>query len=826
MNTDQSAYLLTWNPKHYPMVKQVEGSDEGQSYSAGDEIRWTCVSKQPNVGDTVYLVRVGEEPRGIVAKGIVTKKSYFDTDWLEPEKQRQYIDFCFDDIRLSCEQGLIPMMLLERVYPDQKWSPQSSGIEIKQDYLSSLSEQWNQSKGLHSLESTLRWCLDTVSWNGQWKVNYQETCNLAKGLMGSGSINNDALKKLWYEKDNGLASVGNGFLYKADFENNKPFLEKLTLDILSDPSPAELESVYQKWKDGQTQGHFKRNNWAVINRVFAAVDPSHVTSTVDSRSLKRIFVEMKKQFLLALPRSGNWVEDNHTLLNALKPILKGSWSDYELNTSLWHFYEKVSSPSKAGESAADKVDVSLTIEDASNPTDDVLEYKAGTNTIFYGPPGTGKTYHVVKAAVQVINPNLIDSGDRARLKATYDQLVNKGRIRFVTFHQSYSYEEFVEGLRANTDETGQVSYAIEPGIFKKVCDDAAIGAADETGQLEQALEQLIGELREGEPATLQTKTGKNIRVAIHGTDSFRITPEDSVYENIGKGYSVPFHHILFTYRGMNKEKIYYPSYAKAILAYIQERYDVPDYQPQQGYKTPEPFVLIIDEINRGNISKIFGELITLIEPSKRASQPEALSVTLPYSKDSFSVPSNLHIIGTMNTADRSLAMMDTALRRRFDFREMMPDYGLLDSEEVGSINLGHLLRTMNDRIEYLYDREHTLGHAFFMPITELESEEERFQMLNSVFTNKILPLLEEYFFEDWEKIRLVLGDNQKRDKKLQFVVRSETSPHALFGSQFDDHSVGEAVRYKVNIDAFGNLEAYRLIAGKPAINIGTAIESE
>ena len=113
-----------------------------------------------------------------------------------------------------------------------------------------------------------------------------------------------------------------------------------------------------------------------------------------------------------------------------------------------------------------------------------------------------------------------------------------------------------------------------------------------------------------------------------------------------------------------------------------------------------------------------------------------------------------------------------------------------------------------------------------MPIIELESEEERFQMLNSVFTHKVLPLLEEYFFEDWEKIRLVFGDNQKKDKNLQFITRSATSPHALFGSQFDDHSVGEAVRYQVNIDAFGNPEAYSLIAGKPAINIGTAIENE
>ncbi|MBO9497432.1 AAA family ATPase, partial [Thalassotalea sp. G20_0] len=159
----------------------------------------------------------------------------------------------------------------------------------------------------------------------------------------------------------------------------------------------------------------------------------------------------------------------------------------------------------------------------------------------------------------------------------------------------------------------------------------------------------------------------------------------------------------------------------------------------------EPVVLIIDEINRGNISKVFGELITLLEPSKRAGQSEELSVCLPYSQERLSVPDNLYIIGTMNTADRSLAMMDTALRRRFDFIEMMPDYRLLSETVVSGLNIGQMLEVMNRRIEFLYDREHMLGHAFFMPLNDATGDDERLEILASIFSNKIIPLLEEYF---------------------------------------------------------------------------------
>ncbi|MDF9400388.1 hypothetical protein EYW48_13660 [Vibrio sp. 1180_3] len=212
------------------------------------------------------------------------------------------------------------------------------------------------------------------------------------------------------------------------------------------------------------------------------------------------------------------------------------------------------------------------------------------------------------------------------------------------------------------------------------------------------------------------------------------------------------------------------------------------------------FVLVIDEINRGNISKIFGELITLIEPSKRAGNEEALELVLPISGKAFSVPDNLYIIGTMNTADRSLAMMDTALRRRFDFIEMMPEPKLLQGALVKGIDLEQLLSVLNQRIEILYDREHTLGHAFFMPVKALVDAGEQgkaFNVLVSVFKNKIIPLLEEYFFEDWSKIRLVLADNQKtNNESQQFVLEQKQKTDdlkSLFGKGHNLDQYGQSV---------------------------------
>jgi 5-methylcytosine-specific restriction protein B len=217
-------------------------------------------------------------------------------------------------------------------------------------------------------------------------------------------------------------------------------------------------------------------------------------------------------------------------------------------------------------------------------------------------------------------------------------------------------------------------------------------------------------------------------------------------------------------------------------------------------------VLIIDEINRGNVSRVFGELITLIEPSKRAGNPEALEVTLPYSKDRFSVPPNLYLIGTMNTADRSLAGLDIALRRRFSFEEMPPRPELLDGVVIEGVNVGRLLRVMNERIELLFDRDHCLGHAYFMPLLETPTLE----VMGQIFRTSILPLLQEYFFEDWQRIQWVFNDHRK-PVEHRFVNKPANNLAALFGEGVNVNE--QSLRWTINETAFAIPASYAGVIG-------------
>lgn len=426
------------------------------------------------------------------------------------------------------------------------------------------------------------------------------------------------------------------------------------------------------------------------------------------------------------------------------------------------------------------------------------------NQILYGPPGTGKTYHTIDKALEILGENLENRDEK---KAKFDEYVKNGQIVFTTFHQSYGYEEFVEGIKPRIDSkenSKEVEYEIKDGIFKELCKKAldnykvSLLTQEEfvkSEDLENKIEFFLDELVDQQKFIEKIQSG-GFKLEEYN-EKYRIITDDTnanLYLNLE----------IFKTLLENKDKIINGRSIKQILN-NKHRRQIDSYyfqlvklfkEREQDYKVdnnpsekPElkPYIIIIDEINRGNVSKIFGELITLIEPSKRIGEKEELKVTLPYSGEKFGVPKNVYIIGTMNTADRSITSLDTALRRRFEFIEMMPDVSKLSMDCEG-INLQELLKAINTRIEYLLDREKTIGHAFFVSVENLED-------LKKVFQNKIIPLLQEYFYNDYALINEVLNDNgmifedKKDDKYLQKIknldsVNSERSIYNI--ASFDD----------------------------------------
>ena len=363
------------------------------------------------------------------------------------------------------------------------------------------------------------------------------------------------------------------------------------------------------------------------------------------------------------------------------------------------------------------------------------------NIILYGPPGTGKTYNTVIKAMEIINDKKYDSVDAELykdLKKQFDNLKKQGQIEFVTFHQSYSYEEFVEGIKPYIPEWGTVEennrFIGQDGIFKKICNSAKTTIE---GNFEKIYSQFIEEIDEN--YEFKTKKG-SFKIRINDNDGLTIRTGDNFEkETCGTITKEQIKNQTFTSLG-RKQKL------EAITKYLKEKYGL-TFSTSIAVK---PHILIIDEINRGDVSKIFGELITLIEEDKRIGKEHQMTVTLPYSREPFGVPNNLYIIGTMNTADRSIALLDTALRRRFDFEEMMPKPELLRGQDIEGIDLEQLLTQINDRIKNEYDRDHQIGHSYLMGVKDKDD-------LEKAYKNRILPLLNEYFYNDIDSVAKILN---------------------------------------------------------------------
>lgn len=577
-----NSYLLTWNPEKYQV-----GGDSG--VELGVEKQWSCNSKQPQVGDRVYLMKVGIEPRGIIAAGIVTEESFEDKDWGDETQTRKYIKFKPLAVRNTPESGQLLLGELKQIANhlniDFNWSPQSSGISIPNDIARKLESYW-----------------------------------------------------------------------------------------------------------------------------FDEISLVEETQMTESNTIK-----------------------------------------------------------------------------SSQPL----------NQILFGPPGTGKTYNTIERAVRAAEPEFTWNS-RDELKAKYQDLIRHGRIRFVTFHQSFSYEDFVEGLTAHTDN-GNLVYEKRLGIFRQIVKAAkehrVSEVKDAATSFDECWEAFLSDL-EDNPDGIDIKTRRS---------HFTVTEVDANTIRFDKSTGQSVHTLSATtleavFNGDREIKGGLQPYYESLVRRLKEIGKKLDNKKVER----QNYILIIDEINRGNISRIFGELITLIEPSKRSGAPEALEVTLPLTGDRFSVPDNLYIIGTMNTADRSLAGLDLALRRRFDFIEMPPLPSTLANVFVDGINIEKLLEVINRRITALLDKDHCIGHAYFIHLSENAS----IDALAEVFKQKIIPLLQEYFFEDWQRIRWILNDQSKPNEHAFIVKDDSINFDELFPG---DVQMNQRDRWRLNDEAFHSVNAYTQI---------------
>lgn len=649
----------------------------------------------------------------------------------------------------------------------------------------------------------------------------------------------------------------------------------LLLQLLDEPSQPKAE-VWRLYQDSFADGFPEYFNAKTLANMLYVVRPD-VFPLINDYVLEQLQQHLGTTVELTPQGYAEAASDLESLLNKIT----GGDSQHFGSLDRAMTYQ-IEFP-HALELAANQATVSLPPAQEFVPIPDVP-----LNTIFYGPPGTGKTYHTVTRAMQIVDPEYYSQyqqqtgfAARQRLKKRFDELVDAGRISMTTFHQSFAYEDFVEGIRAeplwDEDNNNQgLNYEVQDGVFKTLCQAAqsreslhieapidlegrriwkmSLGNtqnSDDDYIFPECLEQnyiVLGwggsidfshaqsskqiydahasleEWKENKHSAYTVDTFINsmqigdIVIISDGNKSFRgIAELTGEYEFLNER-AVERNCYLQkrAVRWLQSYSISRPVTQLLTKNFSQKTLHTLDasinrdklnelLQPNKKECQPQciqPYVLIIDEINRGNVARIFGELITLLEPSKRQGAADQQSLILPYSKQRFSVPANVYVIGTMNTADRSLLQLDIALRRRFEFEEMLPDYTLLAGIEIESINLATLLQVINERIEILLGRDYMIGHSYFLSL----DNDSTLLDLATVFRTKIIPLLQEYFFADWEKMRLVLNDPQK-DIAHQFIITPQqgNSASILFGEDFDSQL---DQRYCIQATAFTEWESF------------------
>ena len=614
----------------------------------------------------------------------------------------------------------------------------------------------------------------------KWMASFKASTDALLSYKGKETADYDLtlLDEVWKSAHNGVASVRPGFISNAEYESLVDELPDITFKIINDPSPSTFDDVVSWAKQAKAEGRFSTIKWGVISRVFATANPKDCSTLLEKKKALNLINKLNELYHLGISTTGNWATLNLSLLNALRANGLENEDVYMVNTFVWRLYTRFVKNAEKPQGVQQQSELTSFGTDTSC-----------VNVIYYGPPGTGKTYKLQKTLINQYTENSVLPDKHLWLSEKIDELSwfeitaiilldseEAISVSDIISHEYFKLKSEINDRKQNIRQTAwaalqthtiqestTVKYAkrIEPTVFNKNEDSSWYIVDSQNEQLDE-YRNILSSLKAGpkQKDTIQR------------------------YEFVTFHQSYGYEEFIEGLRPVSTPdgNISYEIKAGAFKRICKRAESDPDNQ----------YAIVIDEINRGNISKIFGELITLVETDKRAGADNALTLTLPYSGLPFSVPSNLDIIGTMNTADRSLTHVDVALRRRFEFIELRADYSLIP-DDMDGINLRWMLYAINQRIELLLDREHILGHALLMNVRSIGD-------LRHVFSTNIMPLLEEYFFENWDKINRVLNNNG-------FIEEKEGASATWLGGS-DDYT---ARSYRINLNKLSDSGAYRTI---------------
>lgn len=620
-------------------------------------------------------------------------------------------------------------------------------------------------------------------WHDDYKRFHEESLHMSERLKRGEQIDPQVdrqfLERLLMEKANGIASRGQSTLSWKNFDEaimKRTFVEAIE-DLIRSPNVEAWSQVGRIWQE-----IIGRNNPVLINRIAAAAT-LEVSTSVDEYAFRRAFDWFHKQGFVGGEGAPDWFSRNLQLVSRLREVFQEEltsdiegYDSFYLNQFIWYIYERISDATPRSS--------------VNSRTAPISKQPMTVNRILYGPPGTGKTYETRKAALELLGEDI--PTEREDLILRYEELQEANQIRFVTFHPSMTYEDFIEGLRPKLDsnDSHNLSYETRDGIFKAICKDArrnwtAWQSKGQERSFAQLWSEVEAELENGSGPFVIPTPGRRTQFEVYEIDDEVIRFHKS---NGNDNHTLNARTLEAIFEGTREVPGGLSTYYTGLANWLKERG-----ASQKGVATDlelKQYVLIIDEINRGNIPAIFGELITLLEPSKRMNQSEPLEVQLPSSQERFQVPPNLHVIGTMNTADRSVEALDVALRRRFEFVELMPKPNELGTTSDG-LDLPAILTTINRRLEALLDRDHTIGHAFLLDAKNVND-------VRHAFETKIIPLLQEFFYGEWSKIGMVLGAGFVRKSPLGKVAFAKG-----FGNEFDVPDIYEMIPAKDwNVDTF------------------------